>query len=180
MYCRRNLSSHGFLYRLQNYFCFLPIKLSFPQPCLHVHIWLSYDLLFIGTFDVQKVEMGETDNDEYEMTCYFAAGSKARGCRIVLIHEDNGECELNVTRPEGSGEAVMKVTLPAGQYSLLVYDDDDDMSQQNPAFTTTLQSSATTNSHNTGIIYPFICIVYGISNLQIKVMVLPILCLSKV
>ena len=99
------------------------------------------------------MEIRQIDNDEYEMTCYFAAGSKARGCRIVLIHEDNGECELNVTRPEGSGEAVMKVTLPAGQYSLLVYDDDDDdMSQQNPAFTTTLQSSATTNSHNIGTV----------------------------
>ena len=148
---------------------FLPIKISFPQPCLHVHIWLIHDLLFTGTFDVQNVEIRQTDYDEYEMTCYFAAGSKARGCRIVVIHEDNGECELNVTRPEGSGEAVMKVTLPAGQYSLLVYDDDDDdMSQQNPAFTTTFQSSATTNLNNTSIIYPFICTVYGISNLQIK------------
>ena len=115
------------------------------------------------------------------MTCYFAAGSKARGCRIVVIHEDNGECELNVTRPEGSGEAAMKVTLPAGQYSLLVYDDDD-MSQQNPAFTTTLQSSATTNLNNTSIIYPFICTVYGISNLQIKLSLLWYyhLCISKV
>ena len=99
--------------------------------------------LFTGTFDVQNVEIRQTDNNEYEMTCYFAAGSKARGCRIVVFHKDNGECELNVTRPEGSGEAVMKVTLPAGQYSLLVYDDDDDdMSQQNPAFTTSVLSSS--------------------------------------
>ena len=128
--------------------------------------------LFTGTFDVQNVEIRQTDNDEYEMTCYFAAGSKARGCRIVVIHEDNGECELNVTRPEGSGEAVMKVTLPAGQYSLLVYDDDDDdMSQQNPAFnTTTFQSSAITNSHNIGITLPhemFQC-VYSINGLKIS------------
>ena len=98
-------------------------------------------LCVTGTFDVQNVEIRQTD-DEYEITCYFAAGSKARGCRIVLIHEDNGECELNVTRPEGSGEAVMKVTLPAGQYSLLVYDDDYDMSQQNPVFTTSVLSSS--------------------------------------
>ena len=106
--------------------------------------------LFTGTFDVQNVEIRQTDNDEYEMTCYFAAGSKARGCRIVLIHEDNGECELNVTRPEGSGEAVMKVTLPAGQYSLLVYDDDDNTGQENPAYTTSV-SSTFSDTFATGI-----------------------------
>ena len=90
------------------------------------------------------MEIRQTDNDEYEMTCYFAAGSKARGCRIVLIHEDNGECELNVTRPEGSGEAVMKVTLLAGQYSLLVYDDDgqETVGRDSPAYQTTLSVSS--------------------------------------
>ena len=98
--------------------------------------------------------MRQTDNDEYEMTCYFAVGSKARGCRIVVIHEDNGECELNVTRPEGSGEAVMKVTLPTGQYSLLVYDDDyDDQETVNPAFNTTLSvyGDSVSDIHTSGM-----------------------------
>ena len=107
---------------------------------MHSHPVVS--CLFTGTFDVQNVEIRQTDNDEYEMTCYFADGSKARGCRIVLIHEDNGECKLNVTRPEGSEEAVMNVTLPAGQYSLLVYDDDEENSgQENPAYTTSISST---------------------------------------
>ena len=92
-------------------------------------------------------------NTEYEITCYFASGSEARGCRIVLINnQGEGKEECNAQRLEGVGEAVIKATLPAGEYSLLVYDDDDDyMGQENPAYHT-LVSSTSSDFHNMGMI----------------------------
>ena len=104
-----------------------------------------------GTFDVQNVEVRLT-NTEYEITCYFASGSEARGCRIVLTNnQGEGKEECNAQRLEGVGEAVIKAMLPAGEYSLLVYDDDDDsMGQENPAYHT-LVSSTSSDLHNMGI-----------------------------
>ena len=109
-----------------------------------------YDNLLTGTFDVQNVEV-RLINNEYEITCYFATGSRARGCRIVLINDQGeGKEECNAQRLEGVGEAVMKATLPAGEYSLLVYDDDDDyMGQENPAYRTYV-SSTSPDFHNIG------------------------------
>ncbi|CAI8009840.1 hypothetical protein GBAR_LOCUS6564 [Geodia barretti] len=106
--------------------------------------------LSLSTFDVQNVEVRLT-NTEYEITCYFASGSEARGCRIVLINDEGeGREECNAQRLEGVGEAVIKATLPAGEYSLLVYDDDDDsMGQENPAYHT-LVSSTSSDFHNMG------------------------------
>ena len=103
----------------------------------------------LGTFDVQSVQIRLTNNDEYEITCYFATGSKARGCRVVLVNKESKVQEnCNAPRLDRSGEAV--IMLPAGDYSVLVYDDDDDfMGQQNPAFRTSV-SSTTSNIQNIG------------------------------
>ncbi|CAI7999763.1 hypothetical protein GBAR_LOCUS2784 [Geodia barretti] len=46
--------------------------------------------LSLSTFDVQNVEVRLT-NTEYEITCYFASGSEARGCRIVLTNNQGEE-----------------------------------------------------------------------------------------
>ena len=78
---------------------------------------------------------------QYEITCAFAPGSQSEGCRIVIMPEGGGgDCELNITaqRPEGGGESVVNVDLPAaGDYSLVVYDDEL-VTRENPVFTTSL------------------------------------------
>ena len=74
-----------------------------------------------------------------QITCYFAPGSQIKGCRIVIIQEGRGgDCGLNTTatRLEGAGDAVVNVELPAGEYSVVVYD--DEQVTENPAYTTTL------------------------------------------
>ena len=80
-------------------------------------------------------------DEQYEITCVFAPGSQSKGCRIVIMPErGGGDCELNITarRPEGGGESVVNVDLPAaGEYSLVVYDDEL-VTQENPALTTYL------------------------------------------
>ena len=84
---------------------------------------------------------------EYEITCVFAPGSQSKGCRMVIMPEGGGgDCELNITarRPEGGGESVVNVDLPAaGEYSLVVYDDEL-VTQENPALTTSLSISGPT------------------------------------
>ena len=90
-----------------------------------------------GTFDVQKVEIKQSG---HEITCYFAPRSQTKGCRIVIIQEGRGgDCELNKTaaRLEGAGDARVNVELPAGEYSVAVYDDEQ-VTEENPAYTTTL------------------------------------------
>ena len=80
-------------------------------------------------------------DEQYEITCVFAPGSQSKGCRIVIMPEGRGgDCELNITvrRPEGGGESVVNMDLPAAEeYSLVVYDDEL-VTQENPAFTTSL------------------------------------------
>ena len=79
-------------------------------------------------------------SSEHEITCYFAPGSQTKGCRIVIIQEGRGgDCELNTTatRLEGAGDARVNVELPAGEYSVVVYDDEQ-VTEENPAYTTTL------------------------------------------
>ena len=101
-----------------------------------------------GTFDVQDVAIEEKSSG-HEITCYFAPGSQTKGCRIVIIQEGrSGECQLNTTaaRLEGAGDAVVNVELPAGEYSVAVYDDEQ-VTEENPAYTTTLSiPGATTTS----------------------------------
>ena len=91
-----------------------------------------------GTFDVQDVVIREKSSRQYEITCYFASGSEVKGCRIVIISERR-DCELHTTatRQEGAGDAVVNVTLPTGEYSVVVYDDEL-VTAENPAFNTTL------------------------------------------
>ena len=104
-------------------------------------------MLFIGTYDVQKVEATLTDNGFYQITCFFANGARARACRIVLTQiaeEGGGECELSATRQNGVNEAKVSVQLPAGEYSLLVYDDD----QTTPAYAGSI-TSTTSNIRDT-------------------------------
>ncbi|CAI8005285.1 hypothetical protein GBAR_LOCUS4127 [Geodia barretti] len=65
---------------------------------------------------------------------------QTKGCRIVIIPEGRGgDCELNTTatRLEGAGDARVNVELPAGEYSVVVYDDEQ-VTEENPAYTTTL------------------------------------------
>ena len=98
-------------------------------------------LLTTGTFDVQNVDVMMKNNGEYEILCHFATGSRARGCRVVLINKQNGrEDECSALRSDGNGEAVVIATLPEGEYTVLVYDDEDDelIGQQNPAYNTSV------------------------------------------
>ena len=92
-----------------------------------------------GTFDVQKVVIEEKSSG-YDITCYFARGSQIKGCRIVIISEGRGgDCEFNTTatKLEGARDAAVNVELPAGEYSIVVYDDEQ-VTEENPAYTSTL------------------------------------------
>ena len=103
-----------------------------------------------GTFDIQDVVI-EQKSSGPEIACYFAPGSQTLGCRIVIIQQGRGgDCELNTTatRLEGAGDARVNVGLPAGEYSVVVYDDEemDTVGQENPAYTTTLSVAGTSDS----------------------------------
>jgi hypothetical protein len=101
--------------------------------------------LYFSTFDVQDVLI-TPKSGRYDITCFFADGSKATGCRVVLIDREN-RCELMATRQERTREAAVNVGLPAGEYSVLVYDIDDDerVGPENPAYTTTITSTSDTS-----------------------------------
>ena len=64
---------------------------------------------------------------------------------LTRTAEEGGvECELSATRQDGENEATVSVQLPAGEYSLLVYDDD----QTTPAYAGSI-TSTTSNIHET-------------------------------
>ena len=78
-----------------------------------------------------------------DITCHFAEGSNANGCKITAItQQESKPCEFIAYR-EKEDKATVTVTLPNGNYTLLVYDYEA-VAVDNPAFTTTLslQSSA--------------------------------------
>ena len=94
--------------------------------------------------------MIEEKRSGHEITSFFAPGSQTKGCRIVIIQEGRGgDCELNTTatRLEGAGDDAVNVELPAGEYSVVVYDDEEvkTVGQENPAYTTTLSVSGTSD-----------------------------------
>ena len=95
--------------------------------------------------------MIEEKRSEHEITCYLAPGSQTKGCRIVIIQEGRGgDCEFNTTatRLEGAGDARVNVELPAGEYSVVVYDDEQ---EENPAYTTTLSIPGDTTTSVVGM-----------------------------
>ena len=71
------------------------------------------------------------------ITCHFAEGSSANGCRIVVQTIQGAVfCVFAASRKE-EDKATITVALPNGTYTLLVYDEEDG-AVHNPAFTTTL------------------------------------------
>ena len=75
-----------------------------------------------------------------DITCYFAEGSDAKGCRIVAhpqpVNDNIKSCEFVATR-EGRNESTVTVALPNGIYTLMIYDDEEEAARY-PAFNTTL------------------------------------------
>ena len=72
-----------------------------------------------------------------DITCYFAKGSDAKGCKIIVQNKTNATfCDLVATR-EDRGEARVTVALPNRTYALLIYDVEDG-AVHNPALTATL------------------------------------------
>ena len=112
---------------------------------------------FSGTFDVQNVTiMRDSELEEYiYITCHFAQGSLITGCRIIIISQtaDDGVheiCEYIATREEGSTEALIRVTLPAGHYTIAIYDDED-VAVQNAAYNTTLTVTSSSQMRISGM-----------------------------
>ena len=106
-----------------------------------------YKLLIMhiqGTFDVQYVDTTfQNQHSGYlDITCHFAKGSNANGCRITAITLQDLEynistpCEFIVYR-EKEDKATVTVTLPNENYTLMVHDYEAG-AVDNPAFTTTL------------------------------------------
>ena len=114
--------------------------------------------LFPGTFDVQSVNI--TRDSELEgyisITCHFAQGSLIKGCRIIISQTaDNGANEICkymyiAIREEGRSEALIQVTLPAGNYTVVVYDDED-VAIQNAAYNTTITVTSSSLLQNSGM-----------------------------
>ena len=69
------------------------------------------------------------------ITCYFAKGSNAKGCKIVADSQQVNESCVFAAAREGRDESTVTIALPSGTYTLMVYDDE---AGPNPAFTTTL------------------------------------------
>ena len=75
-----------------------------------------------------------------DITCHFAEGSNAKGCRITAIslqeYNTSTTCEFIAYREE-EDKATISVILPNEKYTLLVHDYEAE-ADDNPAFTTTL------------------------------------------
>ena len=84
--------------------------------------------------------------DHVHIICFFAVGSNARGCRIVLSSDDTGKGQdsdsdyvYTASRIAGSSEAATVIVLPNGNYTLDVFDNDHHT--ENPAYSTVLTIS---------------------------------------
>ena len=105
---------------------------------------------FLGTFAVQRVEIG-TQNDRegyFDITCHFAQGSETKGCRIIIAQSDQLEeesdknCELTVSKEE----TTIAFRLPKGNYTISVYDYEDTV-LGNAAFNTSITIPTSGSSH---------------------------------
>ena len=97
------------------------------------------DCLTTGTFDVQNVTAVEHPPGRLCLKCYFAGGSDAIGCS-VLIHSTNvvHVDPLQITRAHPSANtASMCIDVIKGVYNISAYDlEKDGELSQFPAFET--------------------------------------------
>ena len=94
----------------------------------------SADCLTAGTFDVQNVTAEEETPGRLCLTCYFARGSDAIGCS-VLIQSTNVVDPIRIPRADPS--ASMCIDVIKGMYNILAYDlEKDGELSQFPAFET--------------------------------------------
>ena len=96
-------------------------------------------------------------SDHVHIICFFAVGSNAKGCRIVLSSNETGKGQdsdsgyvYTASRIGGSSEAATVIVLPNGYYAVDVFDNDHDA--ENPAYSTVLTISY---SNVTGSIHSY-------------------------
>ena len=95
----------------------------------------SADCLTAGTFDVQNVTAEEETPGRLCLTCYFARGSDAIGCS-VLIQSTDVENTVRIPRADPSANAAC-IDVIKGVYNISAYDlEKDGELSQFPAFET--------------------------------------------
>ena len=79
--------------------------------------------LFTATFDVQRLEPAIS-----EVTCMFACGSVARGCRVIVTLQQGDFTEhMDAIRETNSRQASVNFTgLQNGTYAVIAFDIDPD------------------------------------------------------
>ena len=90
----------------------------------------------VGTFDVQDCDVS-TDHTSILVECTFAINSTAPG--IVVIQDDQSQYTINRTLQrlqQDSDKGSVNITgLPAGEYSVRVYDQEEDLlNKAQPAY----------------------------------------------
>ena len=114
----------------------------------------DHSFLFTGTFNVQHCDV-HTDHTSYILVeCTFAINSTAPG--FVLIQDEHSQYTINTTLQRHEGDvskgSVNITDLPAGEYSVTVYDEMEESTMKDKVaykHSESLQISQIHNPHPT-------------------------------
>ena len=134
--------------------------LTFSKPWSNLYIITGcLCVSFLGTFDVQSVEVKEYSGYVH-VICHFAMGSTLKDCRIVFIplsppntSSQQTDCQYvsTASRAAGSSEAAAVVVLPNGDYRVEVFDGEP--KTENPAHSAVLSISYSLLEEGSGMIH---------------------------
>ena len=88
--------------------------------------------MYTGTFHIQSCNVS-TDHTSILVNCTFTSNSTAPG--FVVIQDDQSQYTINTTLLRlGDGGFITITDLPAGEYSVSVYDNVEDYNITDPAY----------------------------------------------
>ena len=88
----------------------------------------------IATYDVQDVKVKEIKG-AVSVTCFFAAGSQAQGCRVIFKSNCSISDDPDINRKGDESEVEQVFSLPNGTYEIAIYDIEADGTQSEyPAY----------------------------------------------
>ena len=86
--------------------------------CRYVYLILSIATYHVQDFIISNV----TNNGDINITCIFAVGSNATGCRVIFTSSSDYEQVVNVYKVDDSTVSSTTTTVPDGTYDVTVCD----------------------------------------------------------